>query len=168
MLTPPLALPIAATAAAIGGSLYLNAKHHLWSDITAGSLSNLPARANTYLTTQAAKQQMLTYLVFAEQATINRPNQTWLVFEGKEWTYRQFYEATNRVGHWLIKELGVKKGEIVGLDGGNSPEYLMLWFALDGIGAVPSFVNCNLTGDSLLHCVKVSLSPPRKFHGVGL
>ena len=59
-----------------------------------------------------------------------------------------------------MKDLGIQKGEIVAIDGPNSPEYLMLWFALDGIGAVPSFVNCNLTGQSLLHCVKVRRDGP--------
>ena len=59
-----------------------------------------------------------------------------------------------------MKDLGIQKGEIVAIDGPNSPEYLMLWFALDGIGAVPSFVNCNLTGQPLLHCVKVRRDGP--------
>lgn len=44
------------------------------------------------------------------------------------------------------------------IDGGNSPEYLMLWFALDAIGAVTSFVNWNLTGAGLVHCAKVNSS----------
>lgn len=59
------------------------------------------------------------------------------------------------MGKWLSEELGVKCGEIVAVDGGNSPEYLMLWFALDGLGAAPSFVNCNLTGNALVYSVKV-------------
>jgi len=51
--------------------------------------------------------------------------------------------------------LGIEVGEVVAIDGGNSPEYLMLWFALDAIGAIVSFVNWNLTGEGLVHCVKV-------------
>lgn len=61
------------------------------------------------------------------------------------------------MGNWLIDDLGIQVDEVVAMDGGNSPEYLMLWFALDAIGAVPSFVNWNLTGTGLVHCVKVSL-----------
>lgn len=56
-----------------------------------------------------------------------------------------------------MKDLDVKEGEIVALDGGNTPEYLVLWYALEGIGAVPSFVNNNLTGKSLIHCIAVGL-----------
>ena len=67
--------------------------------------------------------------------------------------------AVTRVGNWLLKELGIQRGEIVALDGGNSPEYLIIWYALEGIGAVPSFVNNNLNGQSLLHCIKVRFNP---------
>jgi acyl-CoA synthetase (AMP-forming)/AMP-acid ligase II len=55
----------------------------------------------------------------------------------------------------MIKELSIQRGDIIALDGGNSPEYLMMWYAIEGIGALPSFINNNLTGNSLLHCIKV-------------
>ena len=60
-----------------------------------------------------------------------------------------------------MKDLGVKVGEVVAIDGGNSAEYLLLWFALDAIGAITSFVNWNLTGAGLVHCVKVRQSSSR-------
>jgi acyl-CoA synthetase (AMP-forming)/AMP-acid ligase II len=59
------------------------------------------------------------------------------------------------VGNWLLNDLGIKEGEVVALDGGNSVEYMLVWFGLEGIGAIPSFVNCNLTGKSLSHCIEV-------------
>lgn len=55
-----------------------------------------------------------------------------------------------------MKGLGIEKTEVVALDGPNSSGYLLLWFALEGIGARPAFINCNLTGEGLGHCVKVS------------
>jgi acyl-coenzyme A synthetase/AMP-(fatty) acid ligase len=78
-----------------------------------------------------------------------------VIFEGKEWTYKQIYDGVVRVGNWLMSELGVKEGEVVALNGGNSVEYMLCWFAIEGIGAIPSFVNCNLSGKSLMHCVQV-------------
>lgn len=57
-----------------------------------------------------------------------------------------------------MNDLGVGIEEVVAMSGGNSPEYLLLWFALDAIGAVPSFVNWNLTGSGLVHCAKVRSS----------
>lgn len=55
-----------------------------------------------------------------------------------------------------MNDLGVGVGEVVAINGGNTPEYLLLWFAIDGIGAATSFVNWNLTGAGLVHCAKAS------------
>ena len=59
------------------------------------------------------------------------------------------------MGNWLIHNLGIQRGEMVALDGPNSAEYLLIWFALEGIGAGVSFINCHLTGAPLVHSVKV-------------
>ncbi|KAF2447431.1 acetyl-CoA synthetase-like protein [Karstenula rhodostoma CBS 690.94] len=66
-----------------------------------------------------------------------------------------FLQCTVKVANWLIKDLDLQRGEIVALDGGNSPEHVMLWLALDAVGCVISFINNNLTGDGLLHCIKL-------------
>jgi acyl-CoA synthetase (AMP-forming)/AMP-acid ligase II len=59
-----------------------------------------------------------------------------------------------------MNDLKIERNEVVALDGGNSCSYMLLWFALEGIGACPAFINSNLTSDSLQHCVKVSGLPP--------
>ena len=41
------------------------------------------------------------------------------------------------------------------IDGGNTPEYLLLWFGLESIGASPAFINNNLTKGPLVHSVKL-------------
>lgn len=133
----------------------MNAKHHILHDLRSSTLTGNSAAAVAYVTAQVAKQQLLTYDVFAERAS-QQPSHPFLIFEGRTWTYQDFFEAVNKVGRWLSEELGVKCGEIVAVDGGNSPEYLMLWFALDGLGAAPSFINWNLTGGALVYSVKVS------------
>jgi acyl-CoA synthetase (AMP-forming)/AMP-acid ligase II len=102
-----------------------------------------------------ATKRITTYHILRDQALRNRPDHTFLIFEDRAYTYGQFFQCVTRVGNWLLQELDVQKGDIVALDGGNCPEYLMLWFALEGIGAVPSFVNNNLTSQSLLHCIQV-------------
>jgi acyl-CoA synthetase (AMP-forming)/AMP-acid ligase II len=104
---------------------------------------------------KAAEDKLLQYYIFEEQAT-TKPDAIFLIFEERQYTYGQFYLEINKVANWMINELGIEKGEIVALNGPNSPEYIMMWFALDAIGAIPSFINCNLTDQPLLHCVKVS------------
>lgn len=93
-----------------------------------------------------------------EDQVRKQPNHPFLIFEGKTWSYKEFFEAITRVANWLVNDLGIGVEEVVAIDGGNSPEYLMLWFALDAIGAVTSFVNWNLTGAGLVHCAKVGSS----------
>ena len=79
-----------------------------------------------------------------------------LIFEDRSWTYAQFFADLQRVGNWLMKDLGVQKEEMVALNGGNTPEYLLLWFALDGIGSCVAFINNNLTANALIHSIKLS------------
>ena len=153
-LTPTVPI-LASASAATALALYLNAKHHIAHDLRGGAGTRTPSRAAlSYLSSRAAQKRVLTYYVLENHARL-RPNHPFLIFEGKTWSYGQFFNCIVRVGNWLIKELGVREGEMVAIDGGNSAEYLMLWFALDAVGAVTSFVNYNLTGAGLVHCVKV-------------
>jgi acyl-CoA synthetase (AMP-forming)/AMP-acid ligase II len=155
MLIAPV--PVLAGAAGVSAlSAYLNAKFHIAYDLKngRGGLAPTPEIAK-FLAERVARKRLLTYHVFEDHALRDQPNHPFLMFEGKTWTYREFFDCIIRVGNWLMNDLGVGVDELVAIDGGNSPEYLMLWFALDAIGAVPSFVNWNLTGAGLVHCAKV-------------
>ncbi|PSN73242.1 long-chain fatty acid transporter-like protein [Corynespora cassiicola Philippines] len=150
-----MTLPILAGAAGTAAiAAYLNAKFHILHDVK--NDKGLAANQETldFLADRVAAKRVLTYHVLEDHAR-SQPDHPFLVFEGKTYTYGEFFDAINRVGNWLINDLGVQVGEIVALDGGNGPEYMMLWFALDGIGAITSFVNWNLTGAALLHCIKL-------------
>ncbi|KAF3938863.1 hypothetical protein ABW19_dt0208123 [Dactylella cylindrospora] len=61
-----------------------------------------------------------------------------------------------RHGNWLRDKYGVKKGDIVALDFMNGVDMVWVWFGLWSIGGTPAFVNYNLTGEALVHVVKVS------------
>jgi acyl-CoA synthetase (AMP-forming)/AMP-acid ligase II len=98
----------------------------------------------------------LNYHFLQAWAEEDRPHHLFLEFSGAAWTYKQFYLEVQRVGNWLMNDLKIERNEVVALDGGNSCSYMLLWFALEGIGACPAFINSNLTSDSLQHCVNVS------------
>lgn len=150
---------IAASAAGTAAlAAYLNAKFHILHDLRNARGGLAPSQqVLDFITDRVTKKRVLTYHVWEDQALRNRPNQPFLIFEGRTWSYAEFFDAILRVGNWLVNDLGVQVGEVVAIDGGNSPEYLMLWFALDAIGASISFINWNLTGTGLVHCAKVSL-----------
>jgi hypothetical protein len=149
-----------AAAAALSGiaaiSGYLNAKFHIRHDLKNGSPDSAAEAAFEFLAQRQAEDKLLTYHFLQAWAEDDRPHHLFLEFNGSRWTYRQFYLEVQRVGNWLLNDLKIERNEVVALDGGNSCSYMLLWFALEGIGACPAFINCNLTSDSLQHCVKVS------------
>ncbi|KAF2485794.1 hypothetical protein BDY17DRAFT_333062 [Neohortaea acidophila] len=146
-----IATAVAGTAAA---AAYLNAKFHIQHDLTAGSLVNTAAAAQTFIAEKQAQGKLLLYHKLEDHAR-ERPDRPFLEYEDRAWTYGEFFACLQRVGNWLMNDLGVREGEIVALDGPNSAEYLMLWFALEGIGAGVAYVNSHLTGASLVSSVKL-------------
>lgn len=146
---------MAGTAAA---AAYLDAKYHIRHDLQAGSLNNAAAAAQQFIAEREANDKLLLYHCLEDHAR-NQPNRPFLDYDGRSWTYGQFFADLQRVGNWLMNDLGIQKDEMVALDGPNSAEYLLLWFALEGVGACISFINCHLTGVGLVHSVKVGFDP---------
>lgn len=109
-----------------------------------------------FMEARAEKNQLLVYHDIKNWAKQDIPNHTFLEYQGRTWTYKQFYEDLQRVGNWLMNDLGIRQNEMVAINGPNSAEFLLLWFAIDGIGGCQSFINHNLTGTALQHCVKVT------------
>jgi hypothetical protein len=154
-----LTIPVPVLAGAAGASAitaYLNAKFHIAYDLKHARGGLAPSKdVLDFIDDRVVRKRVLTYHVFEDQALRNQPNHPFLMFEGRTWTYGEFFDCIIRVGNWLMNDLGIGVEEVVAIDGGNSAEYLMLWFALDAIGAIPSFLNWNLTGTGLVHCAKV-------------
>ena len=88
------------------------------------------------------------------KADAGRP---FILFKDRTWTYAQAHEMALRYGHWLKTRFNVKKGDIIALDFMNSDDYVFLTFGLWAIGAKPAFINYNLTGNALVHCVKAAM-----------
>jgi acyl-coenzyme A synthetase/AMP-(fatty) acid ligase len=83
-------------------------------------------------------------------------NEVFLIFEGRQWTYKETYDLVLKYGTWLSKKYNVKSKEIVAMDFMNSDKFIFIWFGLWSIGAKPAFINYNLTGKALSHCIRVS------------
>ncbi|KAI0475852.1 fatty-acyl-CoA synthase [Xylariaceae sp. FL0804] len=153
-------MSVAATTGAVAGAAalaaYLDARFHIRNDLALGArpVSQLRIMLDLYLKVRRGK--LLTYSVFEDRAGTRAGESVFLVFEGRQWTYSEFFRALQPVGNWLLKDLGVRRGDVVALDGGNSPEYLLLWLALEAVGAAPAFLNCNLTGRPLVHSIQLS------------
>lgn len=83
-------------------------------------------------------------------------SRTCIIFEGKSYSYAQVYEIVLKYGTWLREQHGVKPKDIVAMNLQNSELFIFVWFGLWSIGAKPAFLNYNLSGNSLAHCIKTA------------
>lgn len=61
-----------------------------------------------------------------------------------------------RYAGWLHSTHKVLPGEIVAIDFMNCPQFLFLTMAIWSLGALPAFINYNLTSNSFIHSVRTS------------
>jgi acyl-CoA synthetase (AMP-forming)/AMP-acid ligase II len=121
-----------------------------------GSVARKTRELSSFVADEFGKGKGLIYHYFEEHALGDNANNVFLIFEGRAWTYREFYHDVQLVGNWLIHDLGVQRDEMVALDGPNSPQYVMILLALNAIGAASAYINSNLTAAALVHCVEIS------------
>ncbi|RYP12969.1 hypothetical protein DL767_010995 [Monosporascus sp. MG133] len=147
----PLALSVPAAAAVLS---YLDAKTGFWYDrkLIRGGLRALlhhrlrewKDRCNSFYRLEQLAQ---------DKSAAGRP---FLLYNERTWTYAEAYEMALKYGNYLKTKFGLKPKDIVALDMQNSDHFVLLAFGLWSIGAKPAFINYNLTGDALTHCLKVA------------
>lgn len=69
-------------------------------------------------------------------------NKVFLKFEEKEYSYQRFNSLTTQLA-CCLKKMGVKKGTLFCASCHNCPEFLLLWFALNKLGAILVPLNPN-------------------------
>ncbi|KAJ5865396.1 uncharacterized protein N7529_007312 [Penicillium soppii] len=143
-----------AAAALLGGATvagYLNAKFHFQKDIS-GLLSM--KRAEREYATAVKHNRGNPWFVLLE--TVKRyPDMICLWTRERSYTYREVQDQACQYAHFFLSQ-GVKKGDLVALYLQNRAEYMVAWVALWSIGCAPAAINYNLTGDALIHCLKIS------------
>jgi len=81
------------------------------------------------------------------------PNTPCTIFKGAEITYREMDELTDRLAAGLA-ELGIKKGDRVGLFMPNTPQFVTAYFAILKLGGVVVAINPLYTANEIEHQVK--------------
>ncbi|KAL9101772.1 MAG: hypothetical protein Q9163_003019 [Psora crenata] len=147
----PLAV---AGPALLAGAAYLDARFQLGYDL--GILArSVPAVKAIAL--QARRDRInLFYVLESHALSKGGANRPLLIYQGQEWTYSEVYDIVLKCGTWLKMRFGVAQGEVVAMDLMNGPWFLFFWLALWSLGAIPAFINYNLTGAPLLHSIKAS------------
>ncbi|RBR07617.1 hypothetical protein FVER53590_12758 [Fusarium verticillioides] len=147
-------LPLSITAPAAAASLaYLNARSSTWYDLFL--LRCVITAASRMYYREWTDRLNLYYLLENIATNSSTSDRALLIFEGKRLSYKDVYQQVLKYGQWLKNE-GVKKGDIVALDFQNSDSYIFVWLGLWSIGAKPAFLNYNLSGASLIHCLKAA------------
>ena len=78
-----------------------------------------------------------------------------LLFEDRSWTYSEFRAEIGRLAI-AFQRLGITNRTVVGMYINNSPEFMIAWWALYKIGAIPSPINTSVTEEPFRHCLRVS------------
>lgn len=79
---------------------------------------------------------------------LNYPDKEALIFEGHRFTYRQINQRVNRLANALL-DLGIGKGDKVGLLFQNCNQFVESYFAASKIGAVAVSLNWRLSANEL-------------------
>jgi acyl-CoA synthetase (AMP-forming)/AMP-acid ligase II len=154
-------------AGATAAAMYIDAKYHIKKDLKvitglkkvevlwrqAGCTPKAIPQANAKQFVVKENRQSVYYLF--EESSFRRGNEECIWSCGGSYTWNRAYDRVNQYGNWFVSH-GVKSGDLVAFYLANSPDFIFAWFGLLSIGAAPAFVNYNLSGNSLLHCLKIS------------
>jgi long-chain acyl-CoA synthetase len=87
---------------------------------------------------------------FLDESTKKYPDKPCTIFKGAEITYREMSEITDQLAAALV-DLGVKKGDRVGVFMPNTPQFVMAFFAILKAGGIVVATNPLYTGREIIH-----------------
>ena len=150
----PVPLAIAAPAALLASAAWLNAKTRFADDVV---LLSALVRSTVGIAIREKRDRINLFYVLEKHANDKRmTNHAFLVYDGKEWSYGDVYGLVLKYSTWLKTTYAIAPNEVVAIDFINSPHFIFIWLALWSLGAHPAFLNYNLTGQPLLHCIRIS------------
>jgi acyl-CoA synthetase (AMP-forming)/AMP-acid ligase II len=71
------------------------------------------------------------------------------------YTWAEVLDRVNQHAQWYLLQ-GVKPNDLVSFYLTNSPDFIFAWLGLWAVGAAPTMINYNLSGNALIHCLKVA------------
>lgn len=79
-----------------------------------------------------------------------------LRYEDEQYTYAQAWSAASRLGHVLVHDCGVKKGDRVAISMRNYPEWTLAFNAATSIGAIAVAMNGHWQADEMAYALQDS------------
>ena len=149
--TVPLAL---VGPAVLAGAAWLNAKIQFSYDV---KLVKALVNARVQISWKEKQDRVNPFYSLEQHATTeSTAHHAFLMYQGTTWTYEEAYHIVLKYGTWLKTRFGVVAREVVAMDLMNSPVFIFLWLGIWSLGALPAFINYNLTGNPLLHSITTS------------
>jgi acyl-CoA synthetase (AMP-forming)/AMP-acid ligase II len=133
---------------------YLNARWSFFYDWRL--LSTLASFTVKMRMAERRDRLSLFYILENHALSPKSANRPFILYNGRTWTYHEAYQTVLRYGQYFKSTYGVQAKELVAMDFMNSANFIFIWMGLLSIGATPAFINYNLGGKPLTHCVKVS------------
>jgi fatty-acyl-CoA synthase len=109
------------------------------------------------LTGSIARNPERTFPVAVEQVAATAPDTPALIDGSEYLTYRALMIRIQRYRNWATAQ-GIAKGDVVSLMIPNCVDYVALWLAITGLGAVAALINTNLSSEALAHVLRVASS----------
>lgn len=163
-------------AAAVVGSQLLEAKYHVKEDLML--IQKVARKAVPYLYSVMRGRASFWYVF--EKAALKYPNNVAVTFprpkndapapsldeqgfpiyddqfELESYTYKELYSMILRLSYIFKNDYGITSADTIALDCMNKPLFIIIWFTLWNIGAVPAFLNYNTKDKALVHCIKIA------------
>ena len=138
----------------LAGTAWLNAKTQFSYDV---KLIRALLNAQVQLATGERRDRISPFYSLEQHATTkSTADHAFLMYQGRTWTYKEAYDIVLKYGTWLKIRYAIVPREVVAMDFMNSPTFIFLWLGIWSLGAIPAFINYNLSGNPLLHSVKTS------------
>lgn len=91
------------------------------------------------------------------QETVKKnPNKVAILYENTKLTFQEVDELSNRIANALRTSTPLQHGDTMAVFMENCPEYVLTSLALSKLGVTAAFLNYNLRGDSLAHCIRIA------------
>ena len=113
-----------------------------------------PANFSSLIKAQEIAEDM-SWAELIEEKARKYGDRPFLIYEDKEYTFRQMDERANKAANFLLS-LGAGKGKGVAIIMANCPEYLDVYIGSQKLGMYSIPINTSLRGDSLLYILNHS------------
>lgn len=140
--------------AALAGLAYLDARWRISPDVHI--IKNLALAQRAFLKRVDADRANSFYLLEDHANNPKVADELFLIYQGKRYTFKETYTTVLRYAGWLHSVHKVLPGEIIAIDYMNSPQFIFLTLAIWSLGALPAFINYNLTASPFVHSVRTS------------